>query len=67
MTSIEAERQRLRRRLSTTPFQPRDYIQRGMAHFQLGSVAAAIADFDCAERLDPALTPYLWQRGLAYW
>jgi lipoprotein NlpI len=67
MISLEAERQRLRWRLAITPSQPRDYIQRGMIHFQLGSVASAIADFDQAERLDPTLTPYLWQRGLAYY
>ena len=64
---LEAERQRLHRRLTTTPSQPRDYIQRGMSHFQLGFIAEAIADFDRAETLDPLLTPYLWQRGLAYY
>jgi lipoprotein NlpI len=43
------------------------YIQRGMVSFQLGDIAASIDDFDRAEHLDPALTPYLWQRGIAYY
>jgi tetratricopeptide (TPR) repeat protein len=38
-----------------------------MAYFKLGHIAEAIADFDRAEHLNPALTPYLWQRGLAYY
>jgi hypothetical protein len=38
-----------------------------MAAFQLGSIVAAIDDFDRAEHLNPALTPYLWQRGIAYY
>jgi len=38
-----------------------------MAHFKLGDVTASIADFDRAEQLNPNLTPYLWQRGLAYY
>ncbi|MGK7929335.1 MAG: hypothetical protein AB4290_29530 [Spirulina sp.] len=46
---------------------PRGYIQRGMVYFKLARIEAAIADFDRAEYLDPQLTPYLWQRGLAYY
>src|SRR5215475_6886329 len=38
-----------------------------MTYFKLGYMAEAIADFDRAEHLIPALTPYLWQRGLAYY
>jgi tetratricopeptide (TPR) repeat protein len=38
-----------------------------MASFQLGHIAASIDDFDRAEQLNPALTPYLWQRGIAYY
>jgi len=38
-----------------------------MAYFKLGSITEAIGDFDRAEHLNPALTPYLWQRGLAYY
>jgi tetratricopeptide (TPR) repeat protein len=38
-----------------------------MAAFQLGDIAASIDDFDRAAHLNPALTPYLWQRGIAYY
>jgi len=64
---LGSEFQRLTRDLATDPHQPQGYIQRGMISFKLGHVAAAIADFDRAEHLNPALTPYLWQRGLAYY
>jgi tetratricopeptide (TPR) repeat protein len=59
--------QHLTQRLAADPHNPRLYIERGMAHFKLCDVAAAIDDFDRAEQLNPALTPYLWQRGLAYY
>ena len=64
---LESELQRLTRHLDTDPHQPKIYIQRGMTYFKLGHIAAAIGDFDRAEHLNPALTPYLWQRGLAYY
>jgi tetratricopeptide (TPR) repeat protein len=64
---LESELQRLTRHLDTDPHQPKVYIQRGMTYFKLGHIAEAIADFDRAEHLNPALTPYLWQRGLAYY
>ena len=64
---LENELQRLTRHLDADPRQPRVYIQRGMTYFKLGHIAEAITDFDRAEHLDPALTPYLWQRGLAYY
>jgi lipoprotein NlpI len=64
---LESELQRLTHHLDTDPYQPQVYIQRGMIYFKLGHIAAAIADFDRAEHLKPALTPYLWQRGLAYY
>jgi len=64
---LESEIQRLTRHLDTDPHQPTVYIQRGMTYFKLGHIAEAIADFDRAEHLNPALTPYLWQRGLAYY
>jgi lipoprotein NlpI len=38
-----------------------------MASFQLGHIAASIEDFDRAEQLNSDLTPYLWQRGIAYY
>jgi lipoprotein NlpI len=67
MVLLEYELQRLTRHLTTDPHQAQGYIQRGMISFKLGHIAAAIADFDRAEHLNPALTPYLWQRGLAYY
>src|SRR5215471_4351493 len=65
--SLEDEIQRLTRRLEEDPHDPATYIQRGMVAFQLGQIAPAIADFDRAEHLNPALTPSLWQRGIAYY
>jgi tetratricopeptide (TPR) repeat protein len=59
--------QRLTRALETDPQNAQLYIRRGMASFQLGDITASINDFDRAERLNPALTPYLWQRGIAYY
>jgi len=64
---LESEVQRLTRQLDTDPRHPQVYIQRGMTYFKLGHIAEAIIDFDRAEHLNPALTPYLWQRGLAYY
>jgi tetratricopeptide (TPR) repeat protein len=64
---LENALQLLTRHLEVDPHHPQGYIQRGMAHFKLGHIAEAIADFNRAERLNPALTPYLWQRGLAYY
>ncbi len=64
---LESELQRLTRHLDTDPHHPQVYIQRGMTYFKLGHIAEAIADFDRAEHLNPALTPSLWQRGLAYY
>lgn len=64
---LESALQRLTHHLDADPHQPRAYIQRGMTYFKLGHIAAAITDFDRAEHLNPALTPYLWQRGLAYY
>jgi tetratricopeptide (TPR) repeat protein len=64
---LESALQRLTRHLDTDLHQPKVYIERGMTYFKLGHIAEAIADFDRAEHLNPALTPYLWQRGLAYY
>ncbi len=66
-TVVQQELQQLSRHLAVAPDQPRLYIQRGMAHFKLGQITAAIDDFDQAERLNPDVTPHLWQRGLAYY
>jgi tetratricopeptide (TPR) repeat protein len=38
-----------------------------MVYFQLGKIEESIQDFDHAEKLDVQITPYLWQRGLAYY
>lgn len=67
ITMVEQELQQLTSQLARTPTAARLYVQRGMALFKLGQIPAAIADFDQAERLNPDLTPYLWQRGLAYY
>jgi tetratricopeptide (TPR) repeat protein len=64
---LTSEVQRLTRALARDPRNPQLFIQRGMASFQLGNIAASIDDFDRAEGLNPALTPYLWQRGIAYY
>ena len=64
---LASELQRLTQHLDADQHHPQMYIQRGMTYFKLGDIAAALADFDRAEHLNPALTPYLWQRGLAYY
>jgi lipoprotein NlpI len=64
---VRSDIQRLTRAIDTDPQNTQLYIKRGMASFQLGNIAASIDDFDRAERLNPALTPYLWQRGIAYY
>jgi tetratricopeptide (TPR) repeat protein len=67
VSPVISEIQRLTRDLEADPHNTQLYIRRGMASFQLGDIAASIDDFDRAERLNPALTPYLWQRGIAYY
>ena len=67
VSSLAREVQRLTRDIQGNPHNTQLYIQRGMASFQLGNIAASIADFDRAEHLNPALTPHLWQRGIAYY
>jgi tetratricopeptide (TPR) repeat protein len=66
-STLASEVRRLTGDLEVDPQNPHLYIQRGMAAFRMGDVAAAIDDFDRAEHLNPALTPYLWQRGIAYY
>jgi lipoprotein NlpI len=67
MSTLETELQHLTQRLEVDPRNANIYMQRGMVHFKLGDITEAIDDFDRAEHLNPALTPYLWQRGLAYY
>jgi tetratricopeptide (TPR) repeat protein len=66
-SSAASEVQRLTTALAENPMNAQLYIQRGMACFQLGDIEASIDDFDRAEQLTPTLTPYLWQRGIAYY
>jgi len=49
------------------PNNPNAYIRRGMVKFQLAKIDESIDDFDTAEKLEPRLKPYLWQRGLSYY
>ena len=67
VSTLGNELQHLTSHLEADPHNPQIYIQRGMVYFKLGSITEAIGDFDRAEHLNPALTPYLWQRGLAYY
>jgi tetratricopeptide (TPR) repeat protein len=53
--------------LRTKPDTATVFVRRGMTLFKLARIPEAIADFDHAEQLDSNLTPYLWQRGLAYY
>lgn len=67
VSALAAAVQRLTENITAEPHNPQLYIRRGMASFQLGNIAASIGDFDQAEQLNPGLTPYLWQRGIAYY
>jgi tetratricopeptide (TPR) repeat protein len=67
VSTVARELQHLIRALEVEPQNAYLHIQRGMAKFRLGDITAAIDDFDRAEQLDPTLTPYLWQRGIAYY
>ena len=67
VSPVTSEIQRLTTALEDTTDPNPQLTQTGMALFQLGSVASSIDDFDRAERLKPALNPYLWQRGIAYY
>jgi lipoprotein NlpI len=67
LSPVASEVQRLTTALAEIPLNAQLYIQRGMACFQLGDIPASIEDFDRAEHLSPTLTPYLWQRGIAYY
>ncbi|MBF2067530.1 MAG: hypothetical protein IGS39_24400 [Calothrix sp. C42_A2020_038] len=65
--SLETRLQYWNNIICTNPNQPKAYIQRGMVYFQLAKIDDSITDFDKAEKLDPTLRPYLWQRGLSYY
>jgi tetratricopeptide (TPR) repeat protein len=66
-SSFERQVRSLDAFLDNHPQEASAYVQRGMLRFKLAQIEAAIADFDCAEGLNPAIAPYLWQRGLAYY
>ena len=53
--------------LRFNPNSAKGYIRRGMIYFKQAKIAESIQDFDRAEAINPNLTPYLWQRGLAYY
>ena len=53
--------------IRTNPQDAKAFIRRGMTLFKLAKIAESIEDFDTAEKLEPTLTPYLWQRGLSYY
>lgn len=67
LSALEADVERLTSQLRTAAPPANGYVQRGMMQFKLGRIAGSIADFDRAEQINPALTPYLWQRGLSYY
>jgi lipoprotein NlpI len=67
VSTVTSAFQRLTKALAENPLNAQLYVQRGMAFFQLGNIIASIDDFDRAEHLAPTLTPYLWQRGIAYY
>jgi tetratricopeptide (TPR) repeat protein len=67
ISGLSSDFQHLTRALEADAHNPKLYIQRGMTAFRLGDIVASIDDFDRAEHLNPALTPYLWQRGIAYY
>ena len=66
-STLAAALQHVQQRLAANPHDAHVYVQRGMTYFKMGRIDDAIADFDRAEQLNPALTPHLWQRGLAYY
>lgn len=40
-------------------------IDAGMGQFQSGEIKNSIASFEAAEKLDPTVSPYLWQLGIS--
>ena len=65
--TLQRELDNWNRYLNLNPHLPHIYIRRGMAKFKIAHIDASIYDFDCAEHLDATLTPFLWQRGIAYY
>lgn len=46
---------------------PRKLVQLGMQYFKQGDVNGSIEIFDRAEKMEPSIRPYLWQRGISYY
>ncbi len=46
---------------------PRKLVQLGMLYFKQGDVNGSIEIFDRAEKMEPSIRPYLWQRGISYY
>jgi tetratricopeptide (TPR) repeat protein len=65
--SLESQLQRWNETIRNQPNNFNAYIQRGMFYFKLAKIAESIQDFDTAEKLNPQIKPYLWQRGLSYY
>ena len=64
---LENELIKCNKRLRVYPFEAKTYISRGMTYFKLARLTSSLQDFNQAEKLNPQLTPYLWQRGLTYY
>lgn len=66
-TSLENELERWNYVIRSKPNDANAYVRRGMVYFKLAKIDASIQDFDRAEMLNPAILPYLWQRGLSFY
>ena len=44
---------------------PRELLDRAVADFGAGRIAASVAGFDALARMQPEDAPHLWQRGIA--
>lgn len=64
-TFLEQELERWNYIIRSKPNDANAYIRRGMVYFKLAKIDESIQDFDRAEMLNPAILPYLWQRGLS--
>ncbi|MEM7553018.1 MAG: hypothetical protein AAF378_02790 [Cyanobacteria bacterium P01_A01_bin.84] len=53
--------------IASNPNDSKAYVMRGMLKFKMGEIYGSITDFDTAEKLEPTITPYLWQRGISYY
>ena len=43
----------------------KEWVERGMDHFVAGEIAKSVEAFDKAVKLEPAVEPHLWQRGIS--